>query len=186
MFHNAQLPLPLDPVVMRWATWLCTTFYYTKHLPSVREIVESWAEDGVLATHAQEAIWNKQLADDLIHIVQYLSLIARLKKLEAATYMIKEAYSNMCSMQFDDDPCQIQQYINHHLNHSTDLINIMEAKDSSVAPFIYALLHKALPTMAAVEHSFSLLNKLLRKDHNFLPQNMNKYILLHFNNHNVH
>jgi len=186
MFRDAQLPLPPDPVVTRWATWLRAAFYYAEHLPAVREIVESWPEDGVLVMRAQEAIRNEQLACDLVRVVQYRPLIARLEKLEAATYTIEEAYSDICNMRFNDDPCQIRQYIDHRLTHGTDLIDIIEAKDNNVAPSTYALLRKAQPTTAAVERSFSLLNKLLRKDRNFLPENVNKYILPFFNNRNEH
>ena len=37
------------------------------------------------------------------------------------------------------------------------------------------------PTTASVERSFSMLNKLLAKDRNFLPQNVKHYMCVHYN-----
>ena len=45
----------------------------------------------------------------------------------------------------------------------------------------YALLQKAQPASAAVERSFSMLSKLLRKDRNFDVKNVKKYMMLYYN-----
>ena len=43
-----------------------------------------------------------------------------------------------------------------------------------VAPAVYCLLLRCEPTAAAVERSFSMLNKLLARDKNFLPKNVKR------------
>ena len=79
-------------------------------------------------------------------------------------------------MQFDDDPCAIKDYINKRLSNS-DLETIINCTNLTIDPTSYALLQKAQPTSAAVERSFSMLNKfLLRKDRNFDVKNVKKYI----------
>ena len=70
-------------------------------------------------------------------------------------------------MQFDDDPCAIKDYINKRLSNSY-LETIINCTNLTIDPTSYALLQKAQPTSAAVERSFSMLNKLLRKHRNFL------------------
>ena len=43
-----------------------------------------------------------------------------------------------------------------------------------VAPAVYCLLLRCPPTTAAVERSFSMLNKLFAKDKKFLPKNVKR------------
>ena len=83
-------------------------------------------------------------------------------------------------MQFDDDPCAIKDYINKRLSNS-DLEIIMNCTNLTIDPTSYALLQKAQPTSPAVERSFSMLNKLLRKERNFDDKNVKKYMMLYYN-----
>ena len=76
-------------------------------------------------------------------------------------------------MQFDDDPCAIKDYINKRLSNS-DLETTINCTNLTTDPTSYVLLQKAQPTSAAVERSFSMLNKLLRKDRNFDAKNVKK------------
>ena len=66
------------------------------------------------------------------------------------------------SMQFNDDPCAIKNYIKKQLSNS-DLETIRNCTNLTIDPTSYALLQKAQPTSAAVERSFSMISKLLRK-----------------------
>ena len=56
--------------------------------------------------------------------------------------------------------------------YGTDCINL------TIGPTSYALLQKAQSTSAAVERSFSMLSKLVRKDRNFDVKNVKKYMML--------
>ena len=66
---------------------------------------------------------------------------------------------------------EIKDYINKRLSNS-DLETIINCTNLTIDPTSYALLQKAQPTSAAVERSFSMLNKLLRKDRNFDVKNV--------------
>ena len=57
----------------------------------------------------------------------------------------------------------------------------MNCNNLTIDPTSFALLQKAQPTSAAVERSFSMLSKLLRKDRNFDVKNIQRYILLYYN-----
>ena len=83
-------------------------------------------------------------------------------------------------MQFDDDPCAVKDYINQRLS-SSDLETIINCTNLTIDPTSYALLQKAQPTSAAVERSFSTLNKLLRKNKNFDVKNVKKHMVLYYN-----
>ena len=82
-------------------------------------------------------------------------------------------------MQFDDDPCSIKNYIKKRLSNF-DLETIINCTNLTIDPTSYALLQKAQPTVAAVERSFFMLSKILRKDRNFDVKNVKKYMMLYY------
>ena len=48
-------------------------------------------------------------------------------------------------------------------------------------PGVYGLRQRCHPTKAVAERSFSMLNKLLAKDKNFLPKNVKHNMCVHYN-----
>ena len=179
-FHDAGLPSPPDPVITRWATWLRAILYYSENLPAVRTIVNNWTSAGLLVSRAKDAINVEGLVSDLVKINQYRTLAANVEFLEGSAGTITQAYGLLKNMQFDDDPCAIKNYINKRLSNS-DLETIINCTNLTIDPTSYALLQKAQPTSAAVERSFSMLNKLPRKDRNFDVKNVKKYMMLYYN-----
>ena len=179
-FHDAGLPSPSDPVITRWATWLRAALYCSENLPAVRTIVNNWTSAGRLVSRANDAINVEGLVSDLVKINQYRTLAANVEFLEGSVCTITKAYGLLKNMQFDDDPCAVKDYINKRLPNS-DLKTIIFCTNLTIDPTSYALLQKAQPTSAAVERSFSKLNKLLRKNRNFDAKNVKKYMMLHYN-----
>ena len=80
-------------------------------------------------------------------------------------------------MQFNDDPYAIKNYIKKRLSNS-HLETIINCTNLTIEPTSYALLQKDQPTSAAVERSFPMLSKLLRKDRNFDVKNVKYFIQL--------
>ena len=179
-FHDACLPSPPDPVITRWATWLRAALYYSENLPAVRTIVNNWTSAGLLVSRAKDAINVEDLVPDLVKINQYRTLAANVEFFEGSACSITEAYRLLNNMQFDDDPCAIKNYIKKRLSNS-DLETIINCTNLTIDPTSYALLQKAQPISAAVERSFSMLSKLLRKDRNFDVKNVKKYMMLQYN-----
>ena len=170
-FHDAGLPSPPDPVITRWATWLRAALYYNENLPAVRTIVNNWTSAGLLVSRSNDAINVEDLVPDLIKINQYRTLAANVEYLEGSACTITEAYRLVKIMQFDDDPCAIKNYIKKRLSNS-DLETIINCTNLTIDPTSYALLQKTQLTSVAVERSFSMLSKLLRKDRNFDVKNV--------------
>ena len=112
----------------------------------------------------------EDLVPDLVKINQYRTLAANVEFLEGSACTITEAYGLLKNMQFDDDPCAIKNYIKKRLSNS-DLEAIINCTNLTIDPTSYALLQTAQPTSAAVERSFSMLSKLLRRDRNFDVKN---------------
>ena len=170
-FHDAGLPSPPDPVIIRWATWLRAALYYSENLPAVRTIVNNCTSAGLLVSRAKDAINVEGLVSDLVKINQYRTLVANVEFLEGSACTITKAYGLLKNLQFDDDPRATKDYINKRLSNS-DLETIINCTNLTIEPTSYALLQKTQPTSAAVVRSFSMLNKLLRKDRNFDVKNV--------------
>ena len=117
---------------------------------------------------------------DLVKINQYQTLAANVELLEGSACTITEAYGLLKNMQFDDDPYAIKNYIKKRLSNS-DLETIINCANLTIDPTSYALLQKAQLISGAVERSFSMLSKLLRKDRNFDVKNVKEYIMLYYN-----
>ena len=179
-FHGAGVPSPPDLVITSWATWLKAVLYYSENLPAVRTIVDNWTSAGLLVSRAKDAINVEGLVSDLAKINQYRTLAANVEFLKGSASTITKAYGLLKNMQFDDDSCAMKDYINKPLSNS-DLETILNCANLTIDPTSYALLQKAQPTSAAVERSFSMLNKLLRKDRNFDAKNVKKYMILYYN-----
>ena len=117
---------------------------------------------------------------DLVKINQYQSLAANVEFIEGSACTTTEAFGLLKNMPFDDDPCAIKNYIKKRLSNS-DLETTINCTNLTIDPTNYALLQKAQPTSAAVERSYSMLSKLLRKDGNFDVKNVKKYMMLYYN-----
>ena len=113
---------------------------------------------------------------DLVKINQYRTLAANVEFSEGSACTIIEAYGLLKNIQFDDDPCAIKKRL-----FNSDLETIINCTNLTIDPTSYALLQKAQLTSAAVERSFSMLSKLLRKDRNFDVKNVKKYMMLYYN-----
>ena len=67
------------------------------------------------------------------------------------------------------------------MTKNEDVEAIMEMSRSEISPSNYVALQSCQSTSASVERSFSMLKNLLSTDRNFLPQNVEKYFVLHCN-----
>ena len=61
------------------------------------------------------------------------------------------------------------------------MIDTTKMSRQEVAPAVYGLRQRCQPTKAAPERTFSMLNKLLAKDKNFLPKNVKHNMCVHYN-----
>ena len=61
------------------------------------------------------------------------------------------------------------------------MMDITKMSRPEVAPAVYCSLQRCQPITAEVERSFSMLNKLLAKDINFLPKKVKCNTCVHYN-----
>ena len=100
--------------------------------------------------------------------------------MEDTKYTIRAAYNDLTKLGFGDDSCAIAAYIKKRLEKN-NLSEIMAMNRQEISSTVYGLLQHCQPTTASVERSFSMQNKLLTNDRNFLLDNVRHYMCVHYN-----
>ena len=177
-----EIGSPPQPVVTRWGTWLNAAMYYAEHFHEVKTIVNSFTGEGILVRNAKAAVSSDTVLASLVAIKRDYSVLPKtITKIESSKCSIREAHKFLTELDFKEDSAGIMAYLRKRMVKNADLGAIMQLSRPDVNPATYALLQQCQPTSASVERSFSMLNKLLVKDRNFLPNNIGKYLILHYN-----
>ena len=100
--------------------------------------------------------------------------------MEYAKYTIIEAVQAILELDFGENTCSINRYIQKRMQNN-DISNIIKMARPHISQAIYSLLQHSQPTTVSVERSFSMLQTLLAKDRNFKVENVKQYMILHFN-----
>ena len=64
---------------------------------------------------------------------------------------------------------------------NNDISKILNMERQDISPAVYSLLQNSQPTTTSIERTISMLKKLLAKDRNFQAENVQHYMILHFN-----
>ena len=79
-----------------------------------------------------------------------------------------------------EDTCNTNRYIKKRMQNN-DLSKIINMERQDASPAVYSLPQNSQPITASVKRSFPMLKKLLAKDRNFKVENVQHYMILHFN-----
>ena len=157
----------------------------SKNFQIVKQIVSSFKDGVKLVERAKDAIADQDVFSQLRQIFSNYREIAGLNKeitnsLNTIVAAV-EAIQNLC---FNDEPCQIKQYIQKRLAARSDILKIVNgsaAKLPEHSPAEITLLQGAQPTTISVERSFSILKNLLSPGCNFDKNNMYSYLVMEYN-----
>ena len=99
-----------------------------------------------------------------------------IQKIESSKYTIKVAHADISAHDLKEDCVGIGAYIKKRMLKNCDVENFVNLKQEDISPALYSELQCCQPTTAAVERSFSMLGKLLRKDRPFSLENVGKIL----------
>jgi hypothetical protein len=87
------LPLPPQPVVTRWGTWLSAAVYYAEHLEAFSRVVEKLDSSDATCIHAAEEILKKpSLKNDLAFIAANFKWVPdKIRELEKKNVLLTDA-----------------------------------------------------------------------------------------------
>ena len=135
-------------------SWLNTTLYYANYLPEVKAIMESFEGSGTLVTQAKVSLQTTGLATKLLKIKdQYECLVKHIETMESAKYRIKKAMQAIQELDFGEDTCSNNRYIEKGMQNN-DTSKIMNIKRLDISPAAYILLQDSQPTTASAERVF--------------------------------
>ena len=179
-FLAKNIPIPPQPILTRWGTWIDATCYYAENWEVVKEIVENWT-GGLLVQRAKEDISQPTVFQNLIELQQYKKLPEYLKLLEHSESTIKLCYDTMKKFLFElDDSDPVKEYLRKRLENCIDLKAIINGTVDTSPAQINKLLN-CLGSSANVQRTFSKLKKMLKDGRNFLPENVQYYICIYCN-----
>ncbi|XP_068081748.1 uncharacterized protein [Anabrus simplex] len=73
---HPELPLPLEPILTRWGTWILVAFYYAKNHRAIEEVINTFDEaDSRYIAKAKATFKMKGLMPSLTFIKAYMSVI---------------------------------------------------------------------------------------------------------------
>lgn len=80
-----NVPLPPEPILTRWGTWLQAVEYYSKHLEDIKNFVLKLGEDAVSITSAKKLLQDPTIARDIAFIKShYVFLVPIINALESS------------------------------------------------------------------------------------------------------
>lgn len=69
-----SVPLPLQPVLTRWGSWIAAAVYYAQHFESVKKVLESLiGEDSASVRKAKELFEDLEVKNGLVFISRHFS-----------------------------------------------------------------------------------------------------------------
>lgn len=110
-------------------------------------------------------------------MLQYRCLVDLIQKSESRTYTIRASYDDLQNLQLDNDPCNVEHYIEKRLAKN-NLKSIITMDRAEVPPATYSLLLLCQPTSTDVERSFSRLKNILHADRPFLSEHVQHYAIM--------
>ena len=157
----------------------------SKNFQIVKQIVSSFEDGGKLVERAKEATVDQDVFSQLRQIFsnyqEIASLIKEITNFSNTIVAAVEAIQNLC---FNDDPCQIKQYIQNRLAARSDILKIVNGSAAKLPEHSLAeiaLLQGAQPTSTFMERSFSILKNLLSPGCNFDKDNAYYYLVMEYN-----
>ncbi|XP_060835176.1 uncharacterized protein LOC132918100 [Rhopalosiphum padi] len=87
------IPLPPQPVITRWGTWLNASIYYCEHFESIKEVVNALdSEDAISIKKVQTVIKSSSLHRNLIYIKAHFGTLPEsITKLETRGQTLSES-----------------------------------------------------------------------------------------------
>lgn len=80
-----ELPLPPEPVITRWGTWLEAAIFYHENFQKIKAVIESFNDNADCISKAKEAFRNSAIQANLAYVVSHFKIILQTTKaLEAS------------------------------------------------------------------------------------------------------
>lgn len=194
-------PLPPEPIITRWGTWLKACIYYAENFEKLAKFVnELDAVDARCIRQSQLAIANPRVRLDLAFIKSNFACIPEaIKKLEAQGLPLAESIRIFSSIKTNLEAIPRREFLNKYItvlnkNNGLTLVskishilegNALQENDDFInrlSPDELSSFKFAPLTSCDVERSFSAYKRILEDTRRrFLFDNLRKSLIIHCN-----
>ncbi|KAL4084124.1 hypothetical protein QTP88_027959 [Uroleucon formosanum] len=128
------IPLPPEPILTRWGTWIIAASYYCKYYQVIRRVLLSLnAEDAISVKEAQQLIQEPDMEANLVYIHSNFGFIPEyITKLETQYISLSEALSAVKYVQNKLNDCEgeigvaVFQKLNNVLEKNCDFKTVLK------------------------------------------------------------
>lgn len=174
LFKNANpaIPLPPEPIITRWGTWLEACEYYADHFESVKSVIDLLDEND--AESIRESKKNLSLPNIQNQLANFMCIVSGIKVLETKGLELKEYLSvveNVRMMVNSLDKPEYKEKLERILLRNTGFESLMQIKNilygnphnenvgteyvKALPPSLIAIFKFSVVTSVDVERSFS-------------------------------
>lgn len=183
-----SIPLPPEPIITRWGTWINAAVYYAQYYEQIRDIVSILANESLAIRTAKKCFRKRKLPQELHFIRDYYEVIASaIKQLECSTLSLTESFLILdtvrCYLNWSE-LLPVMRKFEAVLDRNPDYDNLREIAEKLTKPeqqTAYNEFYKFAPlTSSEVERSFSV-HKWLYSDkrNRLLPENVEKLMTIY-------
>lgn len=189
-----NLPLPPQPIITRWGTWLEAAFFYSQHFNTIQSFVTNLPDDAVSIKDCKQVLSKQCLHQQLQFIEINLKKITEcIKFLESQNIKVTTAFCKMQTLLNElsniDAPIseKLKQKISAVISRNPDFKILLEISANTFSKEVLQtkygnlvpLFEYAPVTSCDVERSFSRFKDILTsKRSSFLEENIQKIIII--------
>jgi len=170
-----KIPLPPQPVITRWGTWLKTSFYYEKHFDIICDFIQTVDyKNNKTLNKLKELVQNKELKTQLSDLLKFEVITKSITEIQTQGLSVDKQLNiikNLEKKLSTYSLCKLNKCISK--NPDLKCFQINYPKCVTFAPL----------TTVDVERSFSILNNILADNRKgFTNDNLEKYVFVKYNN----
>lgn len=197
---NPKTPLPPEPVLTRWGTWLAAAFFYADNYEGIKNAVQALCPTDALAiAKAQESLKNPALLGELAYMkCHFGQLVRAITSLEKRDLPMAEALEIISGVEASlshvvgDIGYQAQAKLSAVLAKNPGYAVVKAINDAlrgeaisdavKLPPALVACFKNAPLTSVEVERSFSSFKAILADNRKRMtPQNLEQLLVAHCN-----
>lgn len=185
-----DLPLPPEPVITRWGTWLKAASYYAKYFDKISNVLSRLnSNDALSIRKAKTVIESGNILPELHYIDENFSVIhLALTKLQKLNLTMNESLEIVdevrCVLSWTNKEAVLEKMENiFDRNPGYDVVREINEKIVKGIETGDKILYKFAPlTSVDVERSFSVYKWIFSNKRNRLtPENIEKIMIIYFN-----
>lgn len=89
-----ELPLPPEPIITRWATWLRAVKYYAENWTKIKQVIENIKDDSIAISKVKKLFKDEKVVKEIKIINEnYIFLADAITKLETRGLPLNEAFT---------------------------------------------------------------------------------------------